>query len=139
MNYQKIIRASAIYDLVITTPFMFPPIAIGIIGTANQFAEAIGLRSDMTITQDTLIWISLMATVVTLWSILRVISPERRFGLYDGFGRLSFSFWFLFYPLVYGTSELSYLFLGPELIWGAVQLSGYWKINYKSLLRFKYT
>ena len=127
MNYQKIVRASTVYDLVITTPFMFPPIALGIIGLASQFGEAIGLKTHMNITPDTLIWISLMATVVTLWSILRVLSPERRFGLYDGFGRLSFSFWFLFYPLVYGTSELSYLFLGPELIWAVVQLWGYWK------------
>lgn len=132
MNYQKIVRASAIYDLVITTPFMFPPIALSIIGTASQLAKDIGLKSDVNITPDTLIWISLMATVVTLWSVLRVISPERRFGLYDGFGRLSFSFWFLFYPLAYGASELSYLFLAPELAWGAVQLWGYKKMPNKS-------
>lgn len=129
MNYQKIVRTSAIYDLVITTPFMFPPIALGIISTASQVGDALGLRTNMDITPDTLVWISLMATVVTLWSVLRIISPERRFGLYDGFGRLSFSFWFVFYPLVYGTSELSYLFLGPEIAWGIVQLWGYWKFK----------
>lgn len=127
MNFNKIVRASAIYDILLTTPFMLPPLALGIINLAKPIGDALGLKSEMDITDDTFIWISLMATIVTLWSILRIISPERRFGLYDGIGRVSFSFWFLFYPLAYGTSELSYLFLGPEIMWAIVQLWGYWK------------
>lgn len=129
MNYTKIVRASAIYDLIITTPFMFPPIAKAIIAAAQPIGEAFGLRTELELTADSFMWISLMASTVTLWSLIRIMTPETRFGLYDGLNRISFSFWFLYYPIAYGASELSYMFLGPEIAWAVVQLWGYWKIK----------
>lgn len=94
---------------------------------AQEFGSSIGLRTEMTLNADTFIWVILMASTITLWTIIRILTTERRFGLSDGLNRLSFSFWFLFYPLVYGASELPYLFLGAELVWAVSQLWGYRK------------
>lgn len=130
MKYKTIVRSSAIYDLLLTTPFMFPVVALYLFGVFGGIGEAVGLtRVTADISPDALLWISLMASVVTTWSIIRIIYPERRFGLFDGVTRFVFSFWFVFYPVVYNTTELSYLLLAPELAWGVIQLWGYWKIS----------
>lgn len=130
MNYKKIVRASAVYDLLLTAPFMIPYFTENILSIFKNIGNMVGLtRTEMTLNGDILQWISLMATIVTVWSVLRIINPERRFGLYDGFARIGFSFWFIFYPLIYGSSQLSLLFLGPELAWGIVQLWGYKNIK----------
>ncbi|NRA89491.1 MAG: hypothetical protein HRU28_19355 [Rhizobiales bacterium] len=130
MKYKNIVRGSGFYDLFITAPFMFPTFTVALIEAFKPIGDFFGLeRTTMVLTADTLPWISLMATIVTVWSVLRILNPDRIYGLYDAVARFGFSFWFVFYPLVYLTSELTYLFLPAELAWGIVQLYGYWKIK----------
>ncbi len=130
MQYKTIVRASGIYDLAVTLPFALPQTAPWAVGVLASVAAALGLPGDVTIEGDTAwLFINLFGSVVSVWSILRILHPAPLLGLYDSFARFLFSGWFLYYPLVMGTSAVSLLFFVPELLWGVVQLVGYLRLD----------
>ncbi len=74
-------------------------------------------------------FVNLLGSVVVIWSLLRVIHPEPRYGIYDAVCRFMFSIamaWVLFGGQ--GTGIL-WFFLIPEITWGVVQLVGYKRIG----------
>jgi hypothetical protein len=71
-----------------------------------------------------LLFMSLLGSIVTVWSLLRIINPESRFGLYDSAARLLFSIHMVLAVLSSGTRNI-WLYFAPEITGGIVQLVVY--------------
>tara|TARA_R110002096_G_scaffold292224_2_gene486621 strand:- start:65370 stop:65843 length:474 start_codon:yes stop_codon:yes gene_type:complete len=124
--YSRIVRASAIYDVLVTFPFALPGLA------AWNISQIIALHDSLALTGSTphfapfhLFFVNLMGSIVMIWSALRIYKPEPLFGLFDGIARMLFSSWMLYYLLVHNVSGVLWFFIVPESIWGVVQLYGY--------------
>jgi hypothetical protein len=119
-QFRRIVRASAIYDVLATAPFATPWTFTwnwrqlsdlnGRLGGAALPAFAI---------YPTLV-ACLMGSLVMVWSALRIATPEIRLGRFDGAARFLFSTW-MAWALWHTHQPLLWLFLLPELAWGVVQ------------------
>lgn len=126
-TYLRIMRASAIYDLIVTgafaTPFSFALVwghlsALHVrFALAGEVPEAGLYLSFMA---------SLMGSVVVIWSVARLWVNKAILGRFDGIGRLLFSLWMI-WALGQGGSGLIYALLVPELAWMAAQFLPYRK------------
>jgi hypothetical protein len=125
-TYRKVVRASAIYDILTTFPFALPGLAawnIAQIKTLHTSFAFSGTIPDFA--PFHLFFVNLMGSLVMVWSILRVYKPEPIFGLYDSFARVLFSSWMLYYLLIHNITGVVWLFFVPEISWGAIQIYGY--------------
>ena len=131
-RYQKIIRFSAIYDLIVTFPFALPIVSVWMIGAFSFAHNYLGLKGDVpSFDGSHMLFVNLMGCIVTVWSVLRILKPELIFGLFDSFGRFSFASWQLYYLLNHQVTPLLWLLFVPELLWGIVQAYGYWLVGEK--------
>ena len=118
--FRRLVRASALYDVVMTAAFVTPwtfllmrehlsAINLGLGGAPLPVFEPLHLLIS-----------SMMGSVVMVWSVLRMLDPQPRFGRYDAAARYLFSTWMAWALLVTG-QPLLWLFLVPELAWGLAQ------------------
>lgn len=117
---RKIVRASALYDLVITAPLATPwtlPLVHGMMSDLN-----VGLGgAPLPAFEAFHMFIGgLLGCIVVVWSLLRLRHAERRLGLYDGAGRFLFSSWMAWTLAATGAPVL-WLLLVPEFAWGVAQ------------------
>jgi hypothetical protein len=56
-----------------------------------------------------------------VWCVLRITDTQTRFGRFDAAGRMLFSDW-MAWALFSTGSPVLWLFLVPEVLWGAAQL-----------------
>ncbi len=119
VQYRRIVRASAWYDLVATigfaTPWTFAAIhamlalaAQGLPGTVPPFESAHVLMAN------------LLGSIVIVWAVLRIRDPQIQFGRYDAVARFLFAAWQL-YAVAHGASVLILGFTVFELVFGAIQ------------------
>jgi hypothetical protein len=120
-GYLKVVRASAIYDLVITAPFATPWSFGTVHAVLNATTKAIGGDAFPDLDVMHILYANLMGSVVVIWSLLRVVRPIAAYGFYDGLARMLFSTWML-YALIHGAPQVLWLFLVIEIAWGALQL-----------------
>ena len=126
-TYRKIVRASAIYDWIVTAPFAFPILVGYQLSTLTAIHNYFGFGGNIPDFEPMhLFFINLMGSVVLVWSTLRIHKGEPLFGFYDGIARVLFSTWMLFYLFFANVTHLLILFVIPESIWGIVQLYGFW-------------
>ena len=126
-NYRKIVKASAIYDWIVTAPFAFPFLVNYQISTLTALHNYFGFSGQIPNFEPMhLFFINLMGSVVLVWSTLRIHKSEPLFGFYDGIARVLFSSWMIFYLLFSNATHLLILFVIPESIWGIIQLYGFW-------------
>ena len=126
-RYRRIVRASAIYDWIVTAPFAFPVLVSWQLSMLVQLDHALGFASAFpTFAPLHLFFINLMGSIVIVWSTLRILRPEPFLGLYDGFARVLFSSWMYYYLIVWNVTGLLWFLVVPESLWGVVQLYGYW-------------
>ncbi|MBX7173393.1 MAG: hypothetical protein K1X72_20660 [Pyrinomonadaceae bacterium] len=126
-TYRKIVKASAIYDWIVTAPFAFPFLVNYQISTLNTLHNYFGFGGQIPNFEPMhLFFINLMGSVVLVWSTLRIHKSEPLFGFYDGIARVLFSSWMIFYLLFGNATHLLVFFVIPESIWGIVQLYGFW-------------
>jgi len=120
--YLRLVRASAVYDLVVTagfaTPWTFALVHAGL----NGLSGAVGFSAFPELDLMQVLYANLMGSVVVVWSLLRLVRPERVHGLLDGVARVLFSAW-MAYALTQGGPELLWPFLIAEITWGAAQLA----------------
>lgn len=119
-GFRRIVRASALYDLVITAPFATPwsfELVRAQLSAVNQALGGPPLAGFDTLQT---LFALLMGSLVTVWSVLRLRTPEARLGRYDGAGRLLFSLW-MAWAWSQGGLPVALLFLLPELAWGVLQ------------------
>ncbi len=124
-RYLQLVRASALYDLLVSAPFATPWTASLVLSALAQLHLALGLAGPAmpAFAPFHLLFVAFFGTVVTMWALLRLIWPRREQGLIDGAGRLAFSAWQA-WALFRGASPLLWGFLLVELAFGATQLLG---------------
>lgn len=120
ITFRRIVRASAIYDLVVTAPFATPwtfALVYVQLNTVNQALRGAALPA---FAPFHVLFACLLGSVVLIWSLLRVTDPQQRFGRYDGMARLLFSTWMIW--ALHATGQpLLWLFIVPELAWCVAQ------------------
>lgn len=120
--YKKIIRISAWYDLIVTWPFA-TPISFAfiwgiVLANLNNF---MGFEELPDLDVHAVLFANFFGSVVILWSVVRLVMNDPRLGVFDGIGRVLFSFWML-NAFISGATPLIWLFLIPEIIFGILQL-----------------
>lgn len=119
-QYRAIVRASAYYDLIVTAAFATPwsfALAHTQLSRLNQWLGGAALPE---FSPFHLLFACLMASVVLVWSLLRLLHPQPHHGRYDASARLLFSTWMLWTLHATGAPLLC-LFVVPELAWGVAQ------------------
>ncbi len=126
LTYRKIVKMSAIYDVVMTFPFVFPVVALWHINLITDIHRqyAFGGTVDEFLPLH-LFFVNLMASVVLIWSAIRIYKPAPILGLYDSFARFLFSFNMLYYLLIHDVTSILWVMFIPELTWGLIQFFGY--------------
>jgi hypothetical protein len=122
-QYRKLVRASGIYDLVVTFGFATPWTFALIHDTSGTLQAAFGLPGQIPAFEPMhVLMANLMGSIVCVWAWLRIRHPQQRFGRYDAVGRVLFSTWQL-YALLHGASALLWGVLFLEVAWAIVQLA----------------
>jgi len=118
-------RAGAIYDLVTTAGFATPWTATLVLGVLADVHDKLGLPGDPMPTFDTshLLFVTLFGVIVSLWSVVRIISPVPLLIAADTVGRAAFSTFFI-WSLLNGHSAVVVAFLIPEVSWLVAQALG---------------
>ncbi|MEG0884467.1 MAG: hypothetical protein RSH52_24845 [Janthinobacterium sp.] len=118
--FRRVVRASAIYDVFMIAPFTTPWTFLLMREHLNTLNLALGGAPLPVFGPFHLLISSLLGSVVMVWSVLRMLDPQPRFGRYDAVARYLFSTWMAWALLVTG-QPLLWLFLVPELAWGLAQ------------------
>jgi hypothetical protein len=123
--YNQIVRWSGIYDILMTTAFAIPVIRSLQIGVLGKLHQVLDWGGDFPGFEPIhLMFMGLLGSIVTVWSVLRIIHPESKFGLFDSAARFLFSMHMIL-ALLSGSTRIIWLFFVPEITWGIVQLAGY--------------
>ena len=127
---RRIVRASAIYDLVVTAAFATPwtfALAHGHISSLNGMLGGDALPA---FSPFHLLFACLMGSIVLVWSVLRILEPTQRLGRFDGVARFLFSLWMAWCLAVTGAPVL-WLFVVPEFAWGVAQ---WWPVKKSTVM-----
>lgn len=121
--YRRLIRASALYDILATAAFATP----------WSFALLHGMLSQLTplppFAPTHLLLANLLGSIVLVWSLLRLRDPQARFGLYDAAARGLFLLWQLYYLLALDGAWFVWIFAAFEAGFGLAQAYGYWLLQ----------
>ena len=121
MQYQKIVRTSALYDFIVTLPFVTP-------WTFQVLHKALNAISPLPHFEPThILFVNLFGSIVIVWSILRIRYPLPLYGFYDSMGRFLFSTWFFYNIYFYKTHPIIMIFAILEVLWFFIQAYGYWR------------
>ncbi|MCU1434460.1 MAG: hypothetical protein JWR71_1185 [Pseudarthrobacter sp.] len=120
----RVVRLSALYDLVVTAGFAFAVTATAIFDALRGVHENLGLAG---LTPDpgdpfTVMFANLMGSVVTVWALFRIVRPSLAAGVADVGARVLFSLG-MFAAMVQGASALVLGMLILEIVWALVQSS----------------
>ncbi len=121
-QYRKIVRASAIYDLVVTAPFV-TPWSFAIVQYFLNIISPVPTFEPMH-----MLFVNLFGSIVIVWAILRIRDPQPIYGFYDSIGRALFSMWFIYYLVLYSINPVTWIFAIFEIFWFAIQAYGFFKI-----------
>ena len=119
-TYHRVVRASALYDIVVTVALVMPWTQALAHGAMSGLNEALGGAPLPPFAPFHMFIAGLLGSVVTVWSVLRLRRPSLELGRYDGMARFLFSAW-MAYTLAQGGAPLLWLLLAPEAAWGVVQ------------------
>jgi hypothetical protein len=119
-KYQRLVRASAIYDLVVTAGFATP-------WTFALVHDVLGRLSHLPSFEPVhVLFANLLGSIVVVWSVLRIRSPQPIFGLYDSVARALFLTWQLYYLVAMNGAPIVWFFAVFEFAFGLAQGYGYW-------------
>ena len=122
----KIVRASAWYDLIVTTALMTPWTAALLLSVLAGWSAQLGLERvfpalDATQMMLANLLANLLGSVVVVWSLWRVRHASQRVGRYDALARVLFAVWQV-YAVSQGASYLILLVTAMEIVFGIAQL-----------------
>jgi hypothetical protein len=121
-SYRRLVRASAIYDLLVTAPFATPWTFAWVHGWLGKVAPLPEFQSAH------MLFANLLGSLVLVWASLRVWRPEPVFGLFDAVARGLFFSWQVYF-LFQGVAYFVALFAVFELAFGVAQAWGYWRLS----------
>ena len=119
-NFLRLVRASGVYDLLVTALFATPwtfALAHNQLSATNQ---ALGGTALPVFAPFHILFACLLGSVVLIWSLLRIADPQQRFGRFDGAARMMFATW-MGWALITTGEPLLWIFILPELAWGIAQ------------------
>ena len=119
-TYLTLIRASAVYDIVLILPFVTPWSFALLLGQLSRLNVWLGGAPLPPFAPLHLLLATLLGTLVLLWCLFRLHGPSVRLGRFDGAARLVFAFW-IGWAILQGDSPVLWLYLAPELLWGLAQ------------------
>jgi hypothetical protein len=119
-TFRNIVRASAVYDIVVTAPFATPWSFALLHQQLTAINQQLGGLPLPPFAPFHVLICCLLGSVVLVWSALRLSDPQQRFGRFDGAARMLFSIW-MGWALLITHAPLLYLFIVPEFAWGLVQ------------------
>lgn len=117
---RRIVRASAIYDLVLTAPFATPWTFAFVYGQLRVLNAALGGAPLPPFAPLHVLFACLMGSLVLVWAALRIADPQPRFGRFDGAGRALFTTW-MGWALTMSNTPVLWLFIVPEALWAIAQ------------------
>lgn len=127
-NYRKIVRAGGIYDVVATAPLALPGVVSVQLQTLEKIQQGLGLSGQFPVFDPfQLFFLNLFGSLAVIWGVLRIIKPEPLLGLTDGIARAVLSGLMLYYLVVWNIPQVVVLFIVPEILFGVLQLGGYWR------------
>lgn len=126
MNQRTITRAGAWYDLFATIGFATPWTARLVLAGISTLP--LGGAAISSFDEGQLLFVTLMGTVVTMWSILRIVRPTREKLIADTIARAFFASWML-RAAALGAPRAVLIFAGLELAWMFVQAFAAWAIE----------
>lgn len=120
-TFRAIVRASAIYDLIVTAPFMTPWSLMLAIGMIDYLHASLGLPGALPAFEAThSLFAGLMGSVVVVWSLARIHLGAPILGRYDAVARLLFALWQV-YAVANGATPIILLFTVFEVLFGILQ------------------
>lgn len=119
-TFRRIVRASAVYDLLVTLPFATPWTFAAAHALLSEINVRLGGAPLPAFAPFHVLMACLMGSVVMVWSVLRIRDPQPLYGRYDAVARLLFATWMGWTWLQTG-APLLWLFLVPEGAWCVVQ------------------
>ncbi|NUT79081.1 hypothetical protein HNO86_28965 [Pseudomonas sp. C1C7] len=121
-NNLHVVRASALYDLIVTAGFMTPWTVVLVFEGFATLSSALGLERPVPALDATgMLLANLLGSVVVVWSLWRLMHASRRVGLYDALARGLFAVWQV-YAVAHGASFLLLGFTVFEVAFGIAQV-----------------
>jgi hypothetical protein len=118
--YLRLVRASALYDLLVTVPFATPWSLAWLLRQLDALGQALGLAALPVFPPEALLLGNLLGSVVCVWSVLRLARPSLLLGRHDAVARGLFALW-MTWALYQGASPLLAAFLVVEIGFGTAQ------------------
>ena len=118
--FRRLVRASAIYDVLMTGAFVTPWTLPLLREQLSDINIKLGGAPLPAFAPFHLLIGCLLGSVVLVCSLRCIVDPQPRFGRYDAAARYLFSLWMGWALLVTGEPVL-WLFIVPELAWGVAQ------------------
>jgi hypothetical protein len=120
-DYLKIVRASAAYDLLLTSPFATPWTFALAHERLSALNESLGGAPLPPFAPIHTLLACLLGSSVVVWSLLRLSNPQLSFGRADAGGRVVFGLW-MAWALAQGGAPILWGYLVPELALAAALL-----------------
>ena len=124
-TYLRLTRASAVHDLIVAAPFATPWTFALLYAQLSRINQGLGAEALPAFDTIHFLLTSLLGTLVLTWSLYRLTGPSLKLGRFDATARLVFSFW-LAWAMLEDRLPMLWLFLVPELLWGAAQ---WWRVD----------
>lgn len=133
---RRVVVASAVYDLVVTAPFALAGGSAFVLELMRSVHTKLALPGAQlpAFAPTHVFFVGLLGSVVTMWSVARLLRPSPFLGVIDGITRLLFSGWMV-WGLAHGESFLLAGFLVPELSFGLLQLGLCWRTRTQESFR----
>ena len=119
-NYLRLVRASALYDLLVTAPFATPWSLAWLLRQLDTLGQGLGFATLPVFPPEALLLGNLLGSLVVVWSVLRLVRPSLLLGRYDAVARGLFALW-QGWALYQGASPLLVVFLVFEIGFGIAQ------------------
>ncbi|HEX4189935.1 MAG TPA: hypothetical protein VHZ06_02995 [Marmoricola sp.] len=118
----RVVRASALYDLLVTAGFATPWTAPASVAVLTRVHHALGLGGAVPNLDDpfAMLFANLLGSIVVVWSVVRLLRPSALHGAADSAGRVLFAAWFC-WALGQGGSQVLIGFAVLEIAWGLLQ------------------
>lgn len=121
-KYIKIVKASGIYDLVVTIGFATPWTFAFIYSILTSIDGVLNLPGEFPVLDHAhILFATLLGSVVSVWSVVRVIQPTVLLGRGDAVARILFATWQI-YAVASGASMLILCFTFMELVFFFAQI-----------------
>jgi hypothetical protein len=129
-SYRRLVAAGGLYDLLVSAPFATPWTARLVLETMQRLHAALHLGGAPapTFASLPLVFVAFFGTVVTLWSLVRLVYRRPVDGGIDALGRIAFASW-MAWGLAQGASHLLGVFLVLELGFALAQGVGFLRLG----------